>query len=164
MAVREQSLMSDVDARDSVGRAQERDWRGASGRSRPTHQEQIRRAVRDARRDQLRRGAESLVRLGVAAIAALLIARLVALPLHATLPPGLVEWIGRLSAPLLAPFAGLLPTIPVLDVTVDTSVLLAVAVYWLIGRGGVSALRLVLGERSETSGWNSNTPFGGTRS
>ncbi len=102
MAVREQSLMSDVDARDSFGRAQERGWRGASGRSRPTHQEQIRRAVRDARRDQLRRGAESLVRLGVAAIAALLIARLVALPLHATLPPGLVEWIGRLSAPLLA--------------------------------------------------------------
>ncbi len=31
-------------------------------------------------------------------------------------------------------------------------------------RLAAGALRLVLGERSETSGWNSNTPFGGTRS
>ncbi|WP_348673263.1 hypothetical protein [uncultured Abyssibacter sp.] len=161
MAVREQTLRTDVDAHDRKERARER--RHASMHGRPEHQERIRRAVHDARRGRLRRASESFVRFGVGLACGLLIARLFVLPLQVG-PASLVEWIATLSAPLATPFSGLLPSVDVLGAAVDLSVVLAIAVYWLIGRGIVSGLRLMLGEQSHGSHWNSDSPFGGSRS
>lgn len=165
MAVRKQSMASaaEADLRDGAGRAAEHAWRSGAARHSPAQRQQLQAAIRAARREHLRRSLEAVVQMAVWMCCLIL---LTAVVIHAAQPPGadaLAQWISPLAEPLVRPFAGLLPEAEVLGAEIQTNALLAIAVIWLVGRGVISALRLLLGEQSSDA-WPSESPFGGSRS
>lgn len=166
MAVRKQSMVSSerhVDLRDGAGRAAERDWRTGSVSRSPSQRRQLRDAIRAARREHLRRSLETVIQIAAWLSCAILLTFVGITALRPADADALVAWIDRLAEPLMQPFVGLLPQVQVLGAVVETNALLAASVIWLVSRGAISALRLMLGEQVSDA-WESSSPFGGSRS
>lgn len=165
MAVRKQSMAQAADAelREGAGRAAEHAWRRGATRHSPAQRQQLRVAIRAARREHLRRSLEALVQVFVWVSCALLLTSVVIHALHPDEVGGLLEWVTLAAEPLARPFDGLLPRVEVLGARIWTDLLLAALVIWLVGRGAISALRLLLGEQSSDP-WSASRPFDGSRS
>ena len=84
-----------------------------------------------------------LVSVVLALIEGLLIMRIVLLLLAANPDAGFSSWIYGLSAPLVAPFQGVFPSIGGWGHLLDMSAILAIVVYAIIARVAETVLRLL---------------------
>ena len=107
MAVRKQSMAQAADAelREGAGRAAEHAWRRGATRHSPAQRQQLRAAIRAARREHLRRSLEALVQVFVWVSCALLLTSVVIHALHPDEVGGLLEWVTLAAEPLARPFA-----------------------------------------------------------
>lgn len=88
-------------------------------------------------------GLSQVVAVGVGIVEVGLLLRIVLLLLDANPSAGFSSWVYGLTAPLVAPFAGVFPNLSVAGSVLDTAAMLALIVYAIVGRIAESILRLL---------------------
>ena len=88
-------------------------------------------------------GLSQLVGIGVGIVEVGLLLRIVLLLLAANPTAGFSSWVYGLTAPLVAPFAGVFPDLAILGGVLDAPAILALIVYGMAGRIVESILHLL---------------------